>query len=112
MSFASSMIALVASGIGVAICSVGLSIYLMLVKENHFKTRENRIEKRRMNKHINDESNWDGVIGMRSQKTYAILYSLKLNYIFKYYYWVNSDQNIVLLQKLVIIEAIQIKYWQ
>jgi hypothetical protein len=33
MSFASTMISLVASGIGVAICCVGLSIYLMLVKE-------------------------------------------------------------------------------
>ena len=45
MSFVSSMIALVASGIGVAICCIGLSIYLMLVKENHYKTKENRIEK-------------------------------------------------------------------
>lgn len=45
MSFASSMITLVASGIGVAICCVGLSLYLMLAKENHDKTKENRIEK-------------------------------------------------------------------
>jgi hypothetical protein len=45
MSFASSMIALVAFGIEVAICSVGLSIYLMLVKENHHnKTRQSRIK--------------------------------------------------------------------
>jgi hypothetical protein len=51
------MISLVVSGIGVVICCVGLSIYLMLVKENHYyyETKENRIEKMRMNKHINDE---------------------------------------------------------
>jgi hypothetical protein len=29
----------------VAICCVGLSLYLMLAKENHDKTKENRIEK-------------------------------------------------------------------
>lgn len=56
MSFASAMISLVVSGIGMVICCVGLSIYLMLVKENHYyETKENRIEKMRMNKHTNDE---------------------------------------------------------
>ena len=45
MSFASSMIALIAFGIQVAICSVGLSIYLMLVKENHYKTRQKTSKK-------------------------------------------------------------------
>jgi hypothetical protein len=41
MSFASSITALIAFGIQVAICSVGLSIYLMLVKENHrYNTRQ------------------------------------------------------------------------
>jgi hypothetical protein len=45
MSFTSSMIALIAFGIQVAICSVGLSIYLMLVKENHYKTRQKMSKK-------------------------------------------------------------------
>jgi hypothetical protein len=45
MSFPSSMIALIAFGIQVGICSVGLSIYLMLVKENHhYNTRQSRIK--------------------------------------------------------------------
>jgi hypothetical protein len=39
MSFASYMTALVAFGIELAICSVGLSIYLMLVKENRYKDK-------------------------------------------------------------------------
>jgi hypothetical protein len=33
------MIALVASGIGVAICCIGLSIYLMLAKESRIEKK-------------------------------------------------------------------------
>ena len=40
MSFVSSMIVLVASGIGVAICCIGLSIYLMLAKENTIRQKK------------------------------------------------------------------------
>jgi hypothetical protein len=44
MSFDSVMMALVVFGIGVAICCVSLSIYLMLVK-NHYKTKEIELKK-------------------------------------------------------------------
>jgi hypothetical protein len=39
MSFASYITAIVAFGIDIAICSVGLLIYLMLVKENRYKDK-------------------------------------------------------------------------
>jgi hypothetical protein len=46
MSVASHMMTLVAFGIQVAVCSVGLLIYLRSVKENHhYKTRQSRIKK-------------------------------------------------------------------
>jgi hypothetical protein len=38
MTFTLSMIALIAFVMQVAICSLGLSIYLILVKEDHYET--------------------------------------------------------------------------